>query len=97
MTHKDLGFDKEQMILLPIFYIDRELTANTWERLAHRHRLVKNAFLNHWLQDFAYHIPLSILPFLAGGLLALLIALATTSALAFRAAASNPIEALRHE
>ena len=53
--------------------------------------------MNRWLQDFAYHITLSILPFLAGGLLALLIALATTSTLAFRAASSNPIEALRYE
>ena len=53
--------------------------------------------MNQWLQDFAYHINLSFLTFIAGGLLALFIALATVSLLAFRAARSNPIEALRYE
>lgn len=50
-----------------------------------------------WLQNFAYHIDLSLLTFIAGGLLALLIALATVSLLAFKAARSNPVDALRYE
>ena len=53
--------------------------------------------MSQWLQDFAYHIDLSFLTFIAGGLLALLIALATVSLLAFRAARSNPVDALRYE
>lgn len=53
--------------------------------------------MTEWLRDFAYHIELSVLIFVGGGLLALLIALGTVSVLAFRAARSNPVTALRYE
>ncbi|MGH7601152.1 MAG: ABC transporter permease, partial [bacterium] len=53
--------------------------------------------MSEWLQNFAYHIPLGVSPFLLGGGLALLIALATVSAQAIKAALANPIKALRYE
>jgi len=53
--------------------------------------------MTQWLQDFAYHIELSVFIFLGGGLLALLIALLTVSVLAFKAARRNPVAALRYE
>jgi putative ABC transport system permease protein len=53
--------------------------------------------MGKWLQNFAYHINLGVSPFLLGGGLALLIALATVSAQAIKAALTNPVEALRYE
>jgi len=54
-------------------------------------------FSNEWLQGFAYRIDLSFLYFLAAGSLALLIAVFTVAAHAYRTANTNPIAALRHE
>lgn len=51
----------------------------------------------HWLQDFAYHVPLSTWVFLLAGSLALLIAAATISFQAIKAARSNPVKNLRTE
>jgi len=51
----------------------------------------------HWLQDFAYHVPLSSWIFLLAGALALLIAAATISFQAIQAARSNPVNNLRTE
>lgn len=51
----------------------------------------------HWLSDFAYQIPIHWYVFLAAGFLAALIALATISFQAVRAALSNPVKALRSE
>ena len=53
--------------------------------------------MNRWLGDYAYHIPLSWWVFVVAGLLALGIALVTVSLLAVRAAAANPVKALRSE
>ena len=53
--------------------------------------------MSRWLQDFAYHIELSPWIFLGAGLLALMIALATVSYHALRAALSNPVDAIRYE
>jgi putative ABC transport system permease protein len=50
-----------------------------------------------WLQDFAYRTEISWWIFLLAGLLALIIALATVSLQSWRAAARNPVEALRYE
>jgi ABC-type antimicrobial peptide transport system permease subunit len=50
-----------------------------------------------WLEGFAYHIDVKILLFLGSGLLALLIALATVSYQAFKAALTNPAHSLRNE
>lgn len=53
--------------------------------------------MDHWLQDFAYHIDITVLPFLLAGVLALAIAVLTVSFQAIKAALTNPVEALRYE
>ena len=53
--------------------------------------------MNNWLQDFAYRIDLSWTVFLLSGLMALIIALATVSYQAIKAAIANPVESLRYE
>ncbi len=53
--------------------------------------------MSTWLEDFAYRIELGAGVFLLAGALALLIALATVSYQALRAATANPTEALRSE
>jgi len=50
-----------------------------------------------WLQNFAYRIDMSLWIFVASGILALVIALMTVSFNAVKAAAANPVEALRYE
>jgi putative ABC transport system permease protein len=54
-------------------------------------------FMNKWLGEFAYRIDLSIWLFVFSGGLALVIALATVSYQAIKAAIANPVEALRYE
>jgi len=53
--------------------------------------------MRRWLQNFAYHIDLTIWPFLLAGTTALVIALLTVSWQAVRAATANPVESLRYE
>jgi putative ABC transport system permease protein len=53
--------------------------------------------MNNWLQNFAYRISLNGWIFLAAGLIAILIALATVSYQAIRAAIANPVNSLRTE
>ncbi len=53
--------------------------------------------MNKWLQNFAYRIDITILPFLLAGLSALVIAMLTVSWQAIRAATANPVESLRYE
>ena len=53
--------------------------------------------MNNWLQDFAYRIDIGWLVFVVSGLIALIIALATVSYQAVKAAISNPVESLRYE
>jgi putative ABC transport system permease protein len=53
--------------------------------------------MNTWLEKFAYRIELNIWMFIAAGTLALIIALLTVSTYAIKAAAKNPVEALRYE
>jgi putative ABC transport system permease protein len=50
-----------------------------------------------WLQDFAYRIGISWWVFIAAGILALVIALATVSFQAVKAAIMNPVNSLRSE
>lgn len=50
-----------------------------------------------WLQNFAYRIPINPLVFVFGGLIALIIALATISYHTLRYARANPVKALRYE
>lgn len=54
-------------------------------------------FAGRWLQDFAYRINLHPVYFLIGGMLALLLALATMTYQALKAARTNPVDALRTE
>ena len=54
-------------------------------------------FMNQWLQDYAYRINISWWLFAAGGLAAIIIALATISFQAIKAAIANPVKSLRTE
>ena len=53
--------------------------------------------MNTWLADFAYRVQVSWWIYLLAGVLALLVALATVSAQAVKAALSNPVKSLRTE
>ncbi len=53
--------------------------------------------MNIWLENFTYKTRLSLWIFVLAGLLALVIALLTTSWQSWRAATKNPVEALRYE
>ncbi|MHA7059521.1 ABC transporter permease [Aquimarina sp. M1] len=53
--------------------------------------------MNNWLQDFAYRIEISWLVFVAAGLAAIIIALATVSFQAIKAAIANPVHSLKTE
>ncbi|MGH7496485.1 MAG: ABC transporter permease [bacterium] len=53
--------------------------------------------MNRWLQDFAYRTEVGWWVIAAAGVLALVIALATVSTQAIKAALANPVEALRYE
>jgi len=50
-----------------------------------------------WLQDFAYRIEIGWWIFIAAGAVALIIAFATISVQAIRAALANPVSNLRTE
>ncbi|QEC65970.1 FtsX-like permease family protein [Panacibacter ginsenosidivorans] len=54
-------------------------------------------FMNKWLQDYVYRIDISWWLFAAGGLVAIIIALATISYQAIKAAIANPVKSLRTE
>jgi len=53
--------------------------------------------MSRWLQSFAYRISVGIWIFLLATILALLVAIATVSFKAIKAALANPVEALRYE
>jgi putative ABC transport system permease protein len=53
--------------------------------------------MNRWLDGFAYRVDLGLGVFVIAGALALLVALATVSVQAVRAATMDPVRALRHE
>jgi ABC-type antimicrobial peptide transport system permease subunit len=53
--------------------------------------------MHHWLQDYAYRVDINWWIFAIGGLAAIVIALATISFQAVRAAAANPVKSLRTE
>src|SRR4030095_16365800 len=54
-------------------------------------------YMHHWLQDYAYRINGGWWLFAAGGLVAIIIALATISFQAIKAAVANPVKSLRTE
>jgi putative ABC transport system permease protein len=53
--------------------------------------------MNKWLQDFAYHIEISIWMMLVAWIVALFIAFITVSFQAFRAASANQVKSLKYE
>ncbi len=53
--------------------------------------------MNRWLQGFAFHIDITILPFILSGILALIIALLTVIFQAIKAATANPVDSLSYE
>ena len=54
-------------------------------------------FMHQWLQDYAFRIDISWWIFVVGGLTSILVALATVSYRAVRAAVVNPVDSLRSE
>ena len=54
-------------------------------------------YMHQWLQDYAYRINISWWLFAASGLVAIIIALATISFQAIKAAVANPVRSLRSE
>ena len=54
-------------------------------------------FLDRWLSNFFYRIAMPYWVFIAAGLLALLMALITVSYKAYRAATSDPLDAIKYE
>ena len=53
--------------------------------------------LNKWLEDFAYRIEIGISIFVSAGVIAAIIAIATISHQAYKAANSDPVESLKYE
>jgi len=54
-------------------------------------------FMHNWLQNYAYRVIISWWLFAAGGFVAIIIALATISFRAIKAAFANPVDSLRSE
>jgi len=54
-------------------------------------------YMHQWLQDYVYRINISWWLFAAGGLASIIIALATISFQAIKAAIANPVKSLRNE
>ena len=54
-------------------------------------------YMHQWLQDYVYRIKISWWLFAAGGFAAIIIALATISFQAIKAAIANPVKSLRNE
>lgn len=53
--------------------------------------------MDKWLQNFAYHSDLGVVPFIIGGLFALLLAWVTVGFLSVRASLVNPVDSLKSE
>jgi len=54
-------------------------------------------FMNKWLQDYVYRIDISWWIFIIGGVVSIIIALATVSFQGIKAAVANPVKSLRTE
>jgi putative ABC transport system permease protein len=76
-------FSKEFIILIGIAFIIA--TPLAWY------------YMHEWLQNYVYRISISWWSFAAGGLAAIIIALATISFQAIKAAMANPVKSLRSE
>jgi predicted permease len=58
---------------------------------------VSYIFVSKWLQGFEYRAPLSVWPFMIAMLLSIVITLITVSLRSYKAASTNPIDALKYE
>jgi putative ABC transport system permease protein len=76
-------FSKEFVILIAVAFVIATLVA--WY------------FMHHWLQNYAYRIDISWRLFAAGGFVSVIIALATISFQAIKAAFANPVSSLRSQ
>ncbi len=76
-------FSKEFIILIAIAFVIA--TPIAWY------------YMNQWLEDYVYRISISWWLFAAGGFAAIIIALATISFQAVKAAVANPVKSLRTE
>jgi ABC-type antimicrobial peptide transport system permease subunit len=76
-------FSKEFIILIAIAFVIA--TPIAWY------------YMHQWLQNYAYRIDVSWWIFLVGGIAAIVIALATISFQAIKAAMANPVKSLRTE
>ena len=54
-------------------------------------------FIDNWLSNFYYRIPVPYWVFIASGLLALLLAVVTVSYQAYKAASADPVESIKYE
>lgn len=82
--------------------------ANLWQMLSREYLIlvilssliavpIAYYFLQGWLENYVYHIDISVWVFLAAGLGALLITILTVSFQAIKAARANPVKSLRAE
>ncbi len=53
--------------------------------------------MSAWLDQFSFHIPMSLIPMLIAGVTALIIAMVTISVLSWKAATVNPVESIKTE
>jgi putative ABC transport system permease protein len=53
--------------------------------------------MNQWLLNYTYRISISVWIFISAGLVAIIIALATVSYQAIKAAVANPVKSLKTE
>ena len=53
--------------------------------------------MQHWLEQFAYHITIDPLPFVSAGLITAIFALLVVGGQTWKAANQNPVDSLRSE
>jgi len=54
-------------------------------------------FIDNWLANFYYHIPMPYWVFIVSGLVALFVAVVTVSYRAYKAASANPVDSIKYE
>ena len=58
---------------------------------------VAYVIINHWLSEFSYRVPISVLPFALALSLSVIIAILTVSVQSVKVAKANPVDALKYE
>jgi len=112
IRNKNLGFNKEQLVCIPLkgeFRKYCEAAKREILRLLSKEFIkwillanfiawpVSYYIMNIWLQNFAYRTRMTIWMFAFSAATALLVALVTVSYQTVRAASANPVEALKNE